>query len=177
MTQENSYSIKLKDPRWQKKRLKIFERDNWTCQICGSIENSLVAHHLWYFSNKEPWDYNDHYIVTLCEVCHQKETDQMDAANTMIMFALKQLFYSDGIKELSNLLLANIKYFYYKPKLNGKHKGQILINEEWNTKDQALIKFLNTSNDEIEDLRNSIIPILVKNIYIPQTEVCDGKTD
>ena len=25
-----SYSDKLKDPRWQRKRLEIFERDNWT---------------------------------------------------------------------------------------------------------------------------------------------------
>ena len=29
------YSEKLKDPRWQKKRLEILERDNFRCQYCG----------------------------------------------------------------------------------------------------------------------------------------------
>lgn len=30
-----SYAEKFKDPRWQKKRLKIMERDNWKCCECG----------------------------------------------------------------------------------------------------------------------------------------------
>lgn len=37
---DKTYAEKLKDPRWQKRRLEIFERDDWTCQfekvICRS---------------------------------------------------------------------------------------------------------------------------------------------
>jgi hypothetical protein len=37
------YSDKLKDPRWQKKRLEVFERDGWCCQCCGDSESPLLA--------------------------------------------------------------------------------------------------------------------------------------
>ena len=29
-----AYYRKLRDPRWQKRRLEIFARDDWTCQGC-----------------------------------------------------------------------------------------------------------------------------------------------
>ena|SRR3989337_2519552 len=67
------YSDKLRDPRWQKKRLEILQRDNWTCQSCFAQENTLVVHHRVYHSNLEPWDYHDHALVTWCEDCHQAE--------------------------------------------------------------------------------------------------------
>jgi 5-methylcytosine-specific restriction endonuclease McrA len=28
------YLAKCKDPRWQKVRLEVFQRDEWTCQVC-----------------------------------------------------------------------------------------------------------------------------------------------
>ena len=34
------YSEKLRDPRWQKARLKVLERDNWTCVNCGETERT-----------------------------------------------------------------------------------------------------------------------------------------
>ncbi len=40
------YSEKLKDPRWQKKRLEIFQRDEFHCQQCGDGENTLCVHYL-----------------------------------------------------------------------------------------------------------------------------------
>ena len=39
----SEYSQKLKDPRWQKKRLQILERDEWNCQICHDNESTLVV--------------------------------------------------------------------------------------------------------------------------------------
>jgi len=39
------YSDKLKDPRWQKVRLRVFEGDEWTCQICFDQESQLKAHY------------------------------------------------------------------------------------------------------------------------------------
>ena len=65
-----TYKEKLLDPRWQKKRLFILERDNWTCQICKDTETSLHVHHRWYEKNRNPWDYPNEAFTTLCEKCH-----------------------------------------------------------------------------------------------------------
>lgn len=65
-----SYSEKFKDPRWQKKRLTIFERDDFKCVSCNNTKNTLHAHHLCYIQGYDPWDYDDIFIVTLCNECH-----------------------------------------------------------------------------------------------------------
>jgi len=69
----SNYSEKLKDPRWQKKRLEVLERDNWKCQNCGDEQSMLAVHHLYYEKGKEPWDYPLEAFKTLCELCHEDE--------------------------------------------------------------------------------------------------------
>lgn len=64
------YTDKLKDPRWQKKRLEIFDRDNWTCRICSDKKDSLHVHHKRYISGLNPWEYDDKLLLTVCETCH-----------------------------------------------------------------------------------------------------------
>lgn len=73
--EKQNYVAMLKDPRWQKKRLEIMQRDNFTCQHCGCTDKSLQVHHLWYSSLKKPWEYNDESLITLCEHCHELETE------------------------------------------------------------------------------------------------------
>jgi len=69
----NSYKEQYKDSRWQQKRLKIMERDNWTCQACGESEGvTLNVHHAYYEKGKAPWDYPDEALVTWCEGCHEE---------------------------------------------------------------------------------------------------------
>ena len=68
-----SYSQKLKDPRWQKKRLLILNRDKFTCQECADDESTLHVHHIYYEPGNDPWDYPDYALVTLCESCHSEE--------------------------------------------------------------------------------------------------------
>lgn len=68
-----TYSEKLKDPRWQKKRLEILNRDNFTCQKCKSTTNTLNVHHIRYTPGKNPWDYGGFNLITLCNLCHSKE--------------------------------------------------------------------------------------------------------
>ena len=70
-----TYSEKLKDPRWQKKRLEILSRDEFTCKICGSKTTTLNIHHRHYINGREPWDYPSELLITLCEICHKKEED------------------------------------------------------------------------------------------------------
>lgn len=67
---KKTYAEKLKDPRWQKCRLKILERDNFTCKHCLDTELTLHVHHLAYTKNTEPWEYPDENFITLCSVCH-----------------------------------------------------------------------------------------------------------
>lgn len=64
-----SYFEKLKDPRWQKKRSRILERDSFTCRHCDSTTKTLNVHHLAY--SKDPWDSQDEDLLTLCEDCHE----------------------------------------------------------------------------------------------------------
>ena len=68
----NEYAEKLKDPRWQKKRLEIFNRDSWMCQWCGTEENTLVVHHRGYLPDTEPWEYPNDLLTTLCQDCHEQ---------------------------------------------------------------------------------------------------------
>lgn len=67
-----NYSEKLKSPKWQKKRLQILERDDFTCIICGDIESELHVHHRWYEKDTDPWDYPDVVYQTLCKSCHER---------------------------------------------------------------------------------------------------------
>ncbi len=68
----SEYALKLKDPRWQKKRLEVFQRAAFTCQECGSTEETLHAHHCWYIGDRDPWDYPDNCFRCLCESCHKE---------------------------------------------------------------------------------------------------------
>lgn len=65
-----TYSEKLKDPRWQRKRLEILERDDFTCRDCGDKDSTLHVHHCLYIRDNEPWDYDAKELRTLCEICH-----------------------------------------------------------------------------------------------------------
>lgn len=66
-----TYVEKLKDPRWQKMRLQILERDDFTCLWCGDFESTLHVHHGYYRSGCDPWEYDPSTLHTLCERCHE----------------------------------------------------------------------------------------------------------
>jgi hypothetical protein len=65
-----TYSEKLRDPRWQRKRLEIMQRDNFTCTQCGDTKSTLNIHHWEY--RKEPWDVSSEDLTTVCEACHKE---------------------------------------------------------------------------------------------------------
>ncbi|WP_250532402.1 hypothetical protein [Caballeronia sp. ATUFL_F1_KS39] len=64
------YSEKLRDPRWQKARLEIMERDGWRCTNCGATRSTLSVHHRRYVKGLQPWEYHESSLVTLCGCCH-----------------------------------------------------------------------------------------------------------
>ena len=73
MDTQTSYSDKLRNPKWQRKRLEIFERDGFTCTQCGDDKNELQVHHKIYIPDIQPWEYPNDVLITLCKKCHDKE--------------------------------------------------------------------------------------------------------
>lgn len=71
---QKTYQDLLKDPRWQKKRLQVLERDDWRCQCCLDNDKTLHVHHARYVGGN-PWDCPIQYLITLCEKCHKEEED------------------------------------------------------------------------------------------------------
>ena len=69
----SKWTSQFKDSRWQKKRLEIMERDDWTCQSCGAAGEgvTLNVHHAYYESGKAPWEYPSETLRTWCEECHK----------------------------------------------------------------------------------------------------------
>jgi 5-methylcytosine-specific restriction endonuclease McrA len=51
-----TYRQQLRDPRWQRRRLQVFERDGWTCQQCGAEDQELQVHHTRYVAGAAPWE-------------------------------------------------------------------------------------------------------------------------
>jgi hypothetical protein len=66
-----TYSQKLRDPRWQKRRLERLEKSSWRCDRCLDSKSELQVHHNWYVTGLEPWEYNVDQLSTLCVNCHE----------------------------------------------------------------------------------------------------------
>lgn len=66
-----TYSEKLRDPRWQRKRLEVLQRENFKCQHCYAADKTLNVHHTIYRKGAAPWEYEDRLLMVLCEDCHR----------------------------------------------------------------------------------------------------------
>jgi hypothetical protein len=95
------YSEQLKDPRWQKKRLEIMQRDNFQCQICGNKTKTLNVHHFQYGKNKKPWEYENDNLITLCEECHESITVLHNTYDYLIKNSVNSGRYN-AFKEIIN---------------------------------------------------------------------------
>lgn len=152
----------LKDPRWQKMRLKIFERDNWKCQYCGSTNKTLHVHHKLYKKGCNPWEYEDTFLITLCEKCHQLESDKTKLLNELknyinfhyspiniqdliIGFQCTTIINSDFIAALIASILKNGDLQIYMAEKLFEYHGY----EDFNLKD-----FLNPKHPQYKELLN-----------------------
>jgi hypothetical protein len=100
-----TYREQLRDPRWQKLRLEVMNRDGWRCtnDACTGKPNDrvmLVVHHKRYLPNHEPWDYSTNDLVTLCEKCHDA-IHQADVPETQAAL-VENCFYH--WREISSLV-------------------------------------------------------------------------
>lgn len=99
-----TYSEKLRDPRWQKKRLEIMNRDDFRCQACQSKEKTLNVHHRFYRKGKAPWEYENSELVTFCEDCHQKVEDSIRSVAEGCAFnetLLKIMYYLQSYSNIT----------------------------------------------------------------------------
>jgi len=62
----------LQRPEWQRKRLEIMQRDDFTCLRCNDKDETLNVHHSYYISGRDPWLYPDYSLRTLCKSCHDE---------------------------------------------------------------------------------------------------------
>jgi len=84
-----TYQRKLSHPDWQRKRLEILNRDNFTCQYCDVKDKELHIHHIYYMPNTLPQDYPDSAYITLCHDCHAYEGDALQCLGKNIMNLLR----------------------------------------------------------------------------------------
>lgn len=75
---KSDYAQKLRDPRWQKRRLEILEAAQWKCEDCENDGSELQIHHCCYIKGREPWEYTRNSLMALCDRCHQ-ERQQVEA--------------------------------------------------------------------------------------------------
>lgn len=123
MKKKIDYKEQLKSPKWQKRRLEIMQRDNFTCQICGATEKQLHVHHTSYLPHTDVWDYDDYRLITLCEDCHKEEHDcfnEVDGLQIVLQSVRAEGFTNIEIKYLleelitSDLILKLIAYLCKK---------------------------------------------------------------
>ena len=65
------YSQQLKHKKWKSLRLSVINRDGNKCTECGSKEK-LHVHHCKYIPNAMAWQVPMEYLITLCQICHNK---------------------------------------------------------------------------------------------------------
>lgn len=146
-----SYSEKLKDPRWQKKRLQILQRDKWVCQSCfssndGENRETLHVHHRWYDHGKEPWDYPDNCFLTVCKPCHDLIKDDLDwlknlGRNESVSTIMAMVGCMKAIRAALGCDLAFQGWLWHRHKLiYGVSKSEELIRKEYEVEDERWLQ-------------------------------------
>lgn len=93
-----SYSDQLRDPRWQRKRLEILNRSDFSCEECGAKDRTLNVHHKQYRKGAKPWEYSDYELASLCEQCHQ----------------LRHLYQDEVVGCMADLTIVELREFWLK---------------------------------------------------------------
>lgn len=129
-----TYAEKLKDPRWQKKRLEIFERENYTCQSCGDTSTTLHVHHCHYFKGN-PWDTDSGWLKLLCEKCHELRQALEDSC-TLNLHGLFNTYFTDldrlkDFCEQFRYVYAKCLTEYAEPRLEDANESEYQSNCRW----------------------------------------------
>lgn len=96
-----TYAEKLKDPRWQRRRLEIMSAADFKCSDCGEGGLTLHVHHCYYQKGLMPWDYPGEALKCLCEYCH----DVRQEVELIIQQELAEFSYDELCNFRSGVLL------------------------------------------------------------------------
>jgi hypothetical protein len=123
------YWQQLQDPRWQKKRLEILERDQWTCRDCKATDKTLHIHHCLY-EKGSPWDTDEIFLLTLCNDCHERRQHIETAGRRALglFFATQD---SDSLAHLVNSMVHTLENDNHFPKLLGIDQGGQIYIDGW----------------------------------------------
>ena len=105
-----TYIEKLRDPRWQRLRLKCLEKSEWTCSWCSDKKSNLQVHHGYYRKSATPWSYPQKTLHVLCDSCHGRAELEREELYRMIasihprdICAMSMMLANSGKLELSSL--------------------------------------------------------------------------
>ena len=59
---------RVEEKEW---RISVFQRDSFTCQVCGQVGGSLEAHHIKSYAYYPEFRHDINNGVTLCKECHK----------------------------------------------------------------------------------------------------------
>ncbi len=135
------YLDKLKDPRWQKRRLELLNKGNWICTKCGDENSTLHVHHTKYLPDREPWEYPDELFKILCENCHKIEKEQRLKQEKILIDSLKIIFYSEDLKRLSEGFYSLQNDVLFDEDYNNS-PGMISATISWILSDKNTLNFL-----------------------------------
>lgn len=93
-TNDVSYSSKLQNPKWQRKRLEVLQRDDFCCKICKENNSALHVHHLKY--NGNPWESDIQELTTLCKDCHKLIHYLEDSGHIGWKLITKEIIYNQS---------------------------------------------------------------------------------
>jgi glutaredoxin len=119
MSYKTNYSDLLKDPRWQKKRLEILNRDEFMCVLCSNEKSTLHVHHVGYAESGKPWDVNNELLQTLCEECHKEEEEYLKETKPVLFDKLRRIgFSADMLANLPTVFIGkNRGWWKYSPSI------------------------------------------------------------
>ena len=105
----SDYSDKLKNPKWQKKRLEILNLRGFKCELCKNEEQELHVHHRFYIKGRKPWEYDNDVFQVLCSDCHEKEHSKKEKVVEVVPERYVELI--DCIKSLHDSSVDDIVSF------------------------------------------------------------------
>jgi len=116
---------------WQKKRLEIMQRDEYSCVSCGDDQKTLNVHHKTYRKGADPWEYEDDNFVTLCEECHKDMHEihnkiKMQCSTVDMAHELAEIATHCSPLEITELLLISyaangvLEFYITKPMIEAR---------------------------------------------------------
>ena len=130
------------DPRWQRVRLRIMERDKFECQACLRADKTLHVHHKVYEKKKKIWDASDSDLGTLCEECHARCEKMVSGirrrADEMILYM--SAYTDEGESPEENFIESFLRFLEFNPSIPANAYNQAyetVIGIMWKAADDA----------------------------------------